>query len=305
MTFNPGIAFDADGERWVTLSNGKRCKLDGEGTVIAGFEGFVGKNVSDLGQPKTEIKPYSRPVKTFGEYLEEAKQAGDKNAHVKAARQFYKDNLQNTFVATSAGEHGDIDVHFSGKGWNKLSYEMESNPLKAALVEDIPDILKSYSHSGRNTKPRSDYKGFHYFEKTIKKEIKGTSKTVKVKVDVGIRRDSQGGYEVYHLSHDAKNRPDSEAARRDLPTSFEGRQPATAGVSSALAEESDLENSIGQVFEFVNMEILEDIDSAADSMPRDLASLHRRVAAATAADPAVRPEFEGLFRHLGNIKVRP
>jgi phage-related protein (TIGR01555 family) len=61
----PALGLDAaEGERWITLTSGKRIRIDAEGNVTAGFKGFVGKNVSELGEgPAGKTSPEEKQKK--------------------------------------------------------------------------------------------------------------------------------------------------------------------------------------------------------------------------------------------------
>jgi len=271
MRLEQAIAFDAEGERWITLSNGKRCKIDGDGDVIAGFKGFMGKNISEIGPTETEMNLYSKPAKSYGEYLKDAQEAGDKNSHAKAAKQFYRENLQNTYLTTTIGNYGEQDVLFTGKSGGKLLHDVGGNPLKAALIEDIPSVIqaKNYVDSGppkdkdRKDKDRKDFDKFHYFRTTVIKNVDGKDRRVRVQVDVGQRRDSYEVNEVYHLSHDEKTKP-------------AGSSIAGANYLPPLPSELD-ENNIPQIFEFVNLEVLEEKeDMIADTLTFDATTLRRK-----------------------------
>ena len=161
-----------------------------------------------------------------------------------AAKQYYHDNLQDTYLTTRIGRLGAQDIHFTGNGWHKLSHELDKNPLKAALIEDIPNIvdIKNYLPGSNASKVRTDYDKFHYFRAKINKTVNGKPKHVTVQVDVGEKLNSKGVYEVYHLSHDKKKEAEPTVAGRQL--------------SSASTASPDPDNSKAKRFEFVNMEII-------------------------------------------------
>ena len=62
----------AEKERWITTSSGKRVKLDKDGKVILGFQGFIGKHISKLGEV-AEIRKFATPQKDLSQYIKENK----------------------------------------------------------------------------------------------------------------------------------------------------------------------------------------------------------------------------------------
>jgi hypothetical protein len=100
-------------------------------------------------------------------------------------------------------------------------------------------------------KQREDYDRFHYFNATLVKAVDGKSKRVKVHVDVGQRNDSYEVNEVYHLSHDKKN---VKAAGGSIAEAI----LAEVGYPQPLAGGLDVKESISQIFEFINLEIMEE-----------------------------------------------
>lgn len=185
-------------EQWITLKSGKKVKLDKNGNVIAGFHEFMGKNISKLKEEsKFENKPYSKPSKNFETYLQE-----NGNDKTKAAREFFRENLQDKYVTTTINGK-PADIHFTGKSWQKIKMGIGNDEIKANFLEDIPNVLQPYKGSGSLTKNRDDFSEFHYFEQAIEKNINGKPVRAKIQVDVGTRKDSDNENEVY--SYLAKN----------------------------------------------------------------------------------------------------
>lgn len=251
----------ADKEKWITLKNGKKVKLDENGTVIAGFPEFMGKNVSDLGDT-TEVKKYSPPRKTLSSYLSE------NNDKRKAAEDYFEDNLQNTYVKTRTSDGKELDIHFTKNTAGKLYDNLTKDPDLSYFVSDLPNVLQHFSHDGKNTKPRTDYDGFYYFEKKITKTIpqegKNKDKTKKitaiVKIDVGIRRNRIDFYEAYSTSKKiAKDKKNSCVPEYERLDQRENPAAATVGKSSSH-QKCNYNKNIpiqGEVVN-INIEILED-----------------------------------------------
>ncbi len=181
-----------DKEQWITLKSGKKVKLDENGNVIAGFQGFMGKNISKIKEEsKFENKPYSKPIKNFETYLQE-----NGNDKTKAAREFFRENLQDKYVTTTInGQRADI--HFTGTSWQKIKMGIGNDEIKANFLEDIPNVLQHYKGSGSLTKNRDDFSEFHYFEQAVEKNINGKPVRAKIQVDVGARKGSKNENEAY------------------------------------------------------------------------------------------------------------
>lgn len=182
----------AEEKKWITLKSGKKVQLDENGNVTAGFQGFMGKHISELGEG-TKLKKYSPPQKSLYEYMKDSKNPK------KAAEQYFTDNLKNTFVKTKINGK-ETEVLFTGKTGNKLKDNINNQPELAYFVDSFPSVLESYSHSGGNTKPREDFESFHYFQKTVTKNVNGKNVTAKIKLDVGVRKEHIETYEDYSAS---------------------------------------------------------------------------------------------------------
>lgn len=182
-----------DKEQWITLKSGKKVKLDENGNVIAGFQGFMGKNISKIKDVQTtELKPYAKPSKSFAQYLEE--HGGNKK---EAAHKYFQENLQGKYVtATINGQ--PTDIHFTGTTWQEIKKNIEKHPIKANFLENVPEVLQHYKGSGSLTKNRDDFSEFHYFEQAIEKNINGKPVKAKIQVDVGVRKGSKNENEAYH-----------------------------------------------------------------------------------------------------------
>ncbi len=255
----------AEDKKWITLKSGKRVKLDENGNVIAGFQGFMGKNVSELGEGR-EIKKYSPPSKTLHGYMK-----GSKNPK-KAAEQYFADNLKNTFVKTKINGK-EAEVLFTGKTGNKLKDNINNQPELAYFVDSFPSVLESYSHSGGNTKPREDFESFHYFQKTVTKNVNGKNVTVKIKLDVGVRKEHIETYEDYSASL-IKDKKIGCIVNEYLRDQRENPAAATVGKSIGTSAKQPYENNIPQQGEIVNIDIqiLEDEAMSRQNIIMDSAS---------------------------------
>ncbi len=193
-----------DKEQWITLKSGKKVKLDENGNVIAGFQGFMGKNISKIKDVQTtELKPYAKPSKSFAQYLEE--HGGNKK---EAAHKYFQENLQGKYVTTTINGQ-PADIHFTGKSWQEFRKRIDAETTKASFLEDVPNVLQHYKGSGNLTKERNDFSEFHYFEQPVEKTVNGKSVKAKIQVDVGVRKGSENENEAYHyrtkeITEDAK-----------------------------------------------------------------------------------------------------
>ncbi len=182
-----------DKEQWITLKSGKKVKLDENGNVIAGFQGFMGKNISKIKDVQTtELKPYAKPSKSFAQYLEE--HGGNKK---EAAHKYFQENLQGKYVtATINGQPADI--HFTGGSWQEFRRKIADSETKASFLEDVPDVLQHYKTSKGLSHARDDFSKFHYFEHEVEKEINGKKIKAGIKVHVGTRKNTENENEAYH-----------------------------------------------------------------------------------------------------------
>ena len=198
-----------DKEQWITLKSGKKVKLDENGNVIAGFQGFMGKNISKIKDVQTtELKPYAKPSKSFAQYLEE--HGGNKK---EAAHKYFQENLQGKYVtATINGQPADI--HFTGGSWQEFRRKIADSETKASFLEDVPDVLQHYKTSKGLSHARDDFSKFHYFEHEVEKEINGKKIKAGIKVDVGTRKNTENENEAYHYKSDKNNRR-YKKSRRD------------------------------------------------------------------------------------------
>lgn len=243
----------AEKEKWLTLENKKRVKINKEGEVIAGFSGFMGKNISTLGKGE-EIKKYSPPRKSLAVYLSEG------NDGRKSAEQYFKDNLKNTYVTTNVNGK-DIDVHFTRNTYNKLRNNLFENPELVYFIDELPNVLQNFLNAGGNTKPREDYDGFYYFEKKVTKTIplkgKNSSQKIsaKIKIDVGIRKDGKEFFEAYSTSKKiVKDKKINCIFEYRRCYQQENPAAATVGISSTH-QKCSFDKNIPQQGEIVNIDI--------------------------------------------------
>lgn len=194
----------AEKERWITTSSGKRVKLDKDGKVILGFQGFIGKHISKLGEV-AEIRKFATPQKDLSQYIKENKDT------LTAAEKYLEENIQNTYVRSKIkGE--DVDVLFTKKTIDKFGNNLRTNKNITYFVEELPNILKENPRFEPNKKERKDFNGFYRFEKEVVKQIPKIENDqvvfekvkAKMHLDVGIRADSKKTYEAYSMGMDKK-----------------------------------------------------------------------------------------------------
>lgn len=234
-----------DKEQWITLKSGKKVKLDENGNVIAGFQGFMGKNISKLKEEsKFENKPYSKPSKNFETYLQE-----NGNDKTKAAREFFRENLQDKYVTTTINGQ-PADIHFTGASWRKIKMNIGNDEIKANFLEDVPNVLQHYKGSGSLTKNRDDFSEFHYFEQSIEKNINGKPVRAKIQVDVGVRKGSKNENEAY--SYLVKN-----IAQDNKKSHFERLKEFKPNGTPSHFSNMAFDKNIPVQYEIVNIEITE------------------------------------------------
>jgi hypothetical protein len=174
------VADSAEPEGWITV-NGARVPLDENGEPA----GAVGEAI------KSETGTSWEPSQAFSQDLEEHN--GD---HVKAARAFYKRELQGKSFEGDMGESKPRKVQVIGGTWDEIKSHMRENPVKAELVPHIPEIIESGEYVGRRETPDHDkYQAF----RTKFKEVETNGKRVKAMLDVG---ELNNGLFAYSLNHE-------------------------------------------------------------------------------------------------------
>lgn len=240
-------------EQWITLKSGKKVKLDENGNVIAGFQGFMGKNVSKLKEEsKFKNKPYSKSGKNFETYLQE-----NGNDKTKAAREFFRENLQDKYVTTTINGQ-PADIHFTGGSWQEFRRKIADSETKASFLEDVPDVLQHYKTSKGLSHARDDFSKFHYFEHEVEKEINGKKIKAGIKVDVGTRKNTENENEAYHykvtkITEDTKKAGGTAEGYHFTPNGINEPQKEAPSHFSQPA----LDKNIPVQYEVVNIEITE------------------------------------------------
>ena len=190
MRTDRAMTFDAEPEDWITV-NGAHVPLDESGQPA----GEVGE--------KMQGEAAWGPSQSFSQDLEEHN--GD---HVKAARAFYKRELQGKSFEGDLGEEKPRKVQIVAGNLGKIENFMRDNPVKAELVPHIPEIIESGEFLGRRETP--DHKKYQAF-RTKFKEVELNGKRVKTMLDVG---ELNNGLFAYSLNHEGS--PTWEAKNRHL-----------------------------------------------------------------------------------------
>lgn len=133
-------------------------------------------------------KPYDEDLQAHG---------GD---HFTAAKEFYRRELQGKSVKASLGELGEKEVHFTGSNLKKIQHNMKMDPVKAELVQHVPDVLKTGKYLGalEAHKDHYPYVSFHYITKGVMTSV-GMKEVI---VDVGRRKDGVFEYSLYSMNHE-------------------------------------------------------------------------------------------------------
>lgn len=225
-------------ERWITLANGNRCRLDENGVVTAGPKMFQGRHISQCGGPLADTSPdtegYARAVAAHG---------GD---HYAGARQFFQEKLQGRSVTCRTAD-GEKEAQFTGGTWREIKRDMKGDPIKAALVPHMPDIIATGTYR-RNAphKPRKDgIRSFHEYRKTLQ-TAEGPREVI---VDVAEYPNRRAVHQVYSMTREGSGRYD-ERKKKESPSGNPGSSPAYNGDSSNFPSMSSGRNLITRKEEF-------------------------------------------------------
>jgi len=150
------------------------------------------------GKDKDSKKPREIPVtpsKPYSDYLD-----ANNGDHYEAAQEFYDKELRDGYVKAEISGKGKQEVNFvGGRPLRKIKFGMGSDPLKAELIEHVPDILRSGSYISHGMyKAHPPYVDFHHFGKIVDTSA-GKKYTI---VDVGERSDGQFEYSVWSFIHE-------------------------------------------------------------------------------------------------------
>lgn len=238
-----GALDGGDDGGWRTLRNGKKVQFgpDGEGIV----KGNVGRKPAGAPYQSRPLESTTPDMARYQELLKE--QGGD---HKKAAHEYYRENLQGRHVTAQTAE-GAIEACFTGNGWNELKKDMRDDPVKAALVPHLPDIITTGAYAPETpVHAHPDVTRFHTYRKTVD-TAKGPKEAI---VDVAERPDhmqSQAGHQVYNLTREGSSTyekrkkesaslpgpPGRNRGRQDTPT-----QDSTAVVENRIAPQCEVVN---------------------------------------------------------------
>lgn len=251
----------SDKERWITLANGNRCRLDENGVVTAGPKIFQGKHISECGGQLTDTTPdtegYARAVAANG---------GD---HYAGARQFFQEKLQGHSVKCRTAD-GEREAQFTGGTWQEIKRDMKGDPVKAELVPHMPDIIATGAYKKNDVhKERNDgASAFHEYRKTVQTS-QGPREVV---VDVVQRSNQTPEYSVYNLTREGSRGYETRKKAEDSKT---GLSPLSLGPSLIMrGKPGCYDSSISPQFEVVNLRI-EEAKPMNDTLTLDAAPSRR------------------------------
>lgn len=184
----------ADAKIWRTAKNGKKYQLDDETGEI--LKGNVGQ------KPKGE--PYqSRPLESTAPDMNRFDALVQKHGgnHKKAAREYFREKLQGRHIEAWTSE-GPIEAVFTGDSWTELKKDMSGDPIKAALLPYLPDIIATGEYASEPPSGKHpDVKRFHTYRKTVQTDA-GPKEVI---VDVAKRpqhKPSQPRHQVYSFTRE-------------------------------------------------------------------------------------------------------
>ena len=275
------------GDHWVTLSNGHRVMLDGEGVVKAGYNNFIGKPISEItspetkeGQGKGEKAPKPIPIahkntplhpkqklpssadfieKNWQRIQNEKKGISEDKARREAAKEYFRTYLQNKFVETTI-DGQPAQVHLTGKTWSEFFKDPHNFEAKAAVLQKVPELIRKGEKTAEYQLPKHDHKdfdGFYHIEQKILDPRDGTKKLLVI-LDVGKTAKSREDYNQYFFT--AHTATDAKKSLASLLTTGKPSKGATVTFDSTKPEDI-----IPDIYEIVKLDVQEDSAPAADS----------------------------------------
>ena len=159
---------------------------------------MTGSKPSGKNKGKAPTEPREIPVtpsKPYSDYLD-----ANNGDHYEAAQEFYDKELRDGYVKAEIGGKGKQEVNFvGGKTLRKIKFGMGGDPLKAELINRVPDILRTGSYISHGLfKAHPPFVDFHHFGKIVDTSA-GKKYAI---VDVGERSDGQFEYSVWSFIHE-------------------------------------------------------------------------------------------------------
>ena len=142
--------------------------------------------------------------------------------HKAAAKDYYASALQGTSMEART-EEGKATAHFTGTGWQEIKKNMRDDPIKAALVPEIPHIIKEGQYATENPwGNHPETKVFH----TYRKKMPTSEGEKMVIVDVAERTRNKPEFSVYSLTREGTR---AYEKRVGTPTVDSGRNLRSVG----------------------------------------------------------------------------
>ena len=237
----------ADAKIWRTAENGKKYQLDDETGEI--LKGNVGQKPKGEPYQSRQLESTSPDKARFDTLVQK-----HGSNHKKAAREYFRERLQGRHVEAWTPV-GPIEAVFTGDSWTELKKDMAKDPIKAALVPYLPDIIATGEYASEPPTGRHpDVKRFHTYRKTIQTDA-GPKEVI---VDVAERpehKPSQPRHQVYSFTREGTHaytyRKQKEAASLPGPPGQNrGGQGTPTQDSNAVVDEK-----ISPQFEVVNLRV--------------------------------------------------
>lgn len=270
-------------EGWRTLENGNRVQLDANGKVISGPKIFVGKHISQCGGPIADTTP---DVAGY-----EARLAANGGDHYKAAHEFFTEKLQGHSVKCRTTD-GEKEAQFTGGTWQEIKRDMKNDPIKAALVPHMPDIVATgqYRENALHKERTDGARAFHEYRKTVQ-TAEGPREAI---VDVVDRQGAEPATSVYGLTREGSkgfaNRQKKKSTSED---SKAGVSPPSSGKSLIMRRNPGCcDANIHPPLEIVNLRVVRE-----NNMPQQTHTL------TLDASPSRRRVDENGFLHVASSHV--
>ncbi len=243
---------------WITLKNGTRCLVDTQGNILKGPDELKDRNLHDLNQEDgVSVLEDTNPKSS--EYQRILKEHNGN--HYEAAREFFKDYLQNSVMKGRIGD-GVGYIAFTGTGFKKLKFGLKLDPLKAALIPHIPDIIDTgqYFVDPLNKARDDDKILFHSYKKIVPTK-EGNKEVI---VDVSEAAESVPTFVAYNLTREGTKNYEirkEERKKNEKPSQRLGANPddTRAKDASGTAQDASFKTSLPKEYEVVNIRFADEI----------------------------------------------